>query len=376
VKPVRTCTALCMLAVASCRDSSGSRLSVLHPTPDNVVPDSKLACVIGDAAHVGERSALAVQARALAASRVVAVVGAANGDEAGTFGAVTAVAVDATGDVFVLDGARRQIRLVRAAGTAAGSVPAGAREALSLKAPTQITIASHGRIAVADRDRLVRVYETLSPEVRGTTVRVPFVPTGVCAIDDELLVRGHRRDEGHVIHVYAMDGRHVRSFADGYRSPNWLVRHAMSEGLIGCSPSDRVVVSMFTFMPFVYGYSASGELLWVSRIGDFLPRRVKEGVDSDNRPEVLADPRGTTDVAVKLTGLGNGYVLAQTLRTRSTGGADEREVRSYLVEATTGRGVGIGTMLPIVLGARLPRLYAVDPQQPFPRLIVLRVPGD
>lgn len=309
----------------------------------------------------------------------IRAIGALEGADHEVFGKVEDIAVDGEERMFVLDSRYNNVRMHRGGGDFVRAFGGPGRGPDELMSPEALQRDRRGRLIVADRHNRLKVF---APEdssfVNVRTIPVEFVPEDFCLLDDAIFVQGARTDGG-VIHVFSETGEAVRSFGEAYRSRNWLVRNQLSDGPIACSEEAKTVVTMFKYLPVIYGYSPEGNLKWTSRLADFRPMNIVEKVGQRGEPVVSYRPLDHDfDFAVSLEAMPGGYVIVQTGRQTAESVEDRREyaeLRTYLVSAQTGEGVYVGNHLPRV-GAVTNRHLFTAVGEPFPQIRIYDLPTE
>ncbi|MFL5383491.1 MAG: hypothetical protein ACJ8GN_13310 [Longimicrobiaceae bacterium] len=320
---------------------------------------------------------LARFARRLARARPVRSIGALEGTPAMVFGMVEDVATDEAGRFFVLDSRYNNVRIHDASGTPVGSFSGPGRGPGELVSPEALERDRQGRIVVADRYNVIKFFAPRGESFAlAGAIAVRFVPEDFCLLGDRIYVQGIAA--AGMIHAFTAAGTPIRSFGQPYRSANWLVRNQLSDGPIACSEEAGVVVTMFKYLPIVYGYSAEGRLLWASRLEDFRPIRIVEERDERGVPEVGFDGGEPYDLAVSLQGAPQGLVVVQTARYTPESIRNGREPAvfdTYLLSAATGQGVYVGNGLPRISAVSRERVLA-GVTDPFPQVRILALPAE
>lgn len=355
----------------------GTPARIVHPTRENLPRRSELAASIPRTAIPRGEDALARFARRLARARTIRSIGQLEGAPALVFGMVEDVTTDETGRFFILDSRYNNVRVHNAAGAPLGSFSGPGRGPGELVSPEALERDRQGRIVVADRHNVIKFFaprgESFAP---AGTVAVRFVPEDFCLLGDRIYVQGIAATG--MIHAFSAAGTPIRSFGQPYRSANWLVRNQLSDGPVACSEEAGVVVTMFKYLPIVYGYSEDGRLLWASRLEDFHAIRIVEERDERGVPEVSFDGGKAYDLAVSLQDAPNGLVVVQTARYTPESVRDAREpaeLDTYVLSAATGQGVYVGNGLPRISAVSRERVLA-GVSDPFPQVRILALPAE
>jgi hypothetical protein len=351
--------------------TTGFLPGTIHPTRENLPDRRSLAASVRMRDGAGGDAGLGRLARSLRDARPLWTLGTMDGDEATVFGHVEDIVAGEDGRLFVLDSRFNNIRVYDAAARPLAVFGRPGRGPEEFMAPEALKRDSGGRLVVADRHNRIKIFEPNDATFRSSgSISVPFVPEDFCLLDDRIFVQGVRRDGG-VIHSFTEAGDSVLSFGPAYRTGNWLVRNQLSDGPIACSPEGGTVVMMFKYLPVVYGYSADGRLKWVTELADFHPITITEDVDGQGRPEVGFEPRPDGhDIAESLLAVPGGAVLVQTARHTPESLRQRRdfaELRTYLLSASTGQGIYVGSGLPRIRAVAAGRAYAAV-NDPFPQV--------
>jgi len=148
-----------------------------------------------------------------------------------------------------------------------------------------------------------------------------------------------------------------RSFGEAYRSDDPVLNLQLSGGPVGCAAETSVIVAALQGTSVLHGYRASGAREWVVQVEDYTPVPVKKDGGTTRYGSGATQPE---DVTRRVTPLPTGEVLIQVIhRTPETleGPRPWAHVNTHLLSPTTGRGVYVGTHLPLILEASGNRLY-------------------
>jgi len=195
------------------------------------------------------------------------------------------------------------------------------------------------------------------------------VGEGLCYSSGHLFFPGWSREANELIRKVSVSGNGTtKAFGQGYLSSSWLVQRELSDGLVACMRDPARVVFAFQLLPVLRGYSAvGGELLWTSLVEDYEQSKITEYRDRG----AVGHGSGVYEMALALVGVRNRFVLYQTTR-GSRDAPEEMEVRSYLVDAESGHGAFVGTMLPLVTDISEDRLLGYR-MYPFPRVEIRKL---
>ena len=172
-----------------------------------------------------------------------------------------------------------------------------------------------------------------------------FMREGLCQTGDRLFLSVWERESNAVVHEVPLEPAHSgRTFGQGYEASYELARQLLSDGPIGCVGDPPRIVHALNQLPVLRAYDAADGLeAWTARVADYVQGEIVE----ERATGSIAYGSGRKDVAVSVTGVGEEYILYQTVRGERAA-SDELEVRSYLVDASSGNGALISTGLPVV----------------------------
>lgn len=363
---------LSVMAVGGCFQGPGAN-EVQHPTPENAAPSGAVQ-ITQDALPSGMSSAALANWKnvrdEIVDSRIVLRIGAKDTDGPDAFGNVVDVAVNRAGHVFVLDDQAQEVRIFDPNGgfmQSLGGIGDGPSE---FRYANGITLLRDGRLVVSARGPQLKYFERSDRTwVLQQIVQVPAISRDVCLIDeDRIFVAGYKRDNNTVVHEVADSlGRESRDFGDAYRDDQWLVRMRMSEGMIECIEKPRAVIFAFRGLPIVRAHSPDdGSVIWSSVFVDFVPQPVLGGVRGTGQPYVRQGQTDQWDIMGAIHDIRPGYILVQTGRFDRL--QQTVKVRSYLLDASSGRGAFIGDTSARVFPS--PHGHVEVLQDPYPRLEV------
>lgn len=343
-------TAACF-GTAGCEADS---MEISHPTADNIPVDGSVvgASEIPTGLAGEELDDWLGAMEALRRSEVVVTIGklgeVGDNDEE-VFGWVADAKFDAVGNVVVLDRLAQRVTVFDPDGRfltkfgRSGEGPGEFGDAVAL------AILSSGRIAVADGRRHLEIFAEEDGEYVYAS-RHPFpadlyMREGLCQAGDRLFLSVWQRESNAVVHEVPRQPTHAgRTFGQGYMASYALARQLLSDGPIGCVGDPLLIVHALNALPVLRAYGADdGSEAWTARVADYVQGQIVE----DRATGSIAYGSGLKDMAVSVTGVGEQYILYQTVRGERAA-PEELEVRSYLVDATSGNGALVSTSLPIV----------------------------
>ncbi|MEX2530599.1 MAG: 6-bladed beta-propeller [Gemmatimonadota bacterium] len=184
------------------------------------------------------------------------------------FGHIVDVAWGPGGAILVLDGHHRRLSafgpdggFLRQAGRA-GEGPGEFLAPIAVEVVGENVLVFDAGLARVQRFRLddegLRFVDS---------VRLPAGARGFCAIDDLLVTIGY--SEGELVHIFTLEGEHVRSFGHPFHDDP-VVAQLASNGHVLCVGGDApaVVVVPMNF-PTVYVYGLDGTLRWSVELPGF-----------------------------------------------------------------------------------------------------------
>ncbi len=355
---------------------------VLHPTPENAPPSD--AALIGQDSlpqglTPGALSAWRSARSTLLGARTELRIGTEDPEGPEMFGRIWDVDVDPADRVFVLDDMAQEIRIFDSGGRlvqAVGGIGDGPTE---FRYANGIELLGDGRLAVSSQGsvRLKVLAESAGEWELDEIVELPAGPDDLCTTsDNRIFVSGHKRADNTLVHEVsvAADDAVGRDFGTGYQADHWLIQNQMADGWIGCLARPHRVVFAYEMLPVVRSFDPDdGTNTWIARIEDFIPPQVISRTRSDGRRAVRRGRTEVEDLVATVHGVSVGHLLLQVSRFHSR----ERTVtvRSFLIDAASGRGAFLGDgALPAVVSTFAGGYVAVF-EDPYPRLEVRMTGG-
>lgn len=257
--------------------------TILHPTPDNLrLNDAVLLSIPADREDVVD---------IVSDTSSYVAFGVNEGPSYAMFGRVVDVAVDSLNQIYILDSEASTVHIYSIHGSylsSFGSFGSGPGE---LYWPSSISLIENGnRAVVIDGD--VTIFARKDSDIfrfdRTFRVDYPaFWEGGACYMNGFIYTLDYAPEASGVIHKYDLEGRHIDSFGSAYIADEPFVVSLLSDqGFLACSPSTNVVGWVRKFLPFLYGYSGEGSLLWVFRLDDFESAGALQGRTDDGRPSI------------------------------------------------------------------------------------------
>lgn len=294
------------------------------------------------------------------------------------FGLLTQADVGPDGNIVVLDADAQEIRVFAPDGRFVDGFGGWGDGPMELRGATEFHLFPDGRVAVSlGRMGPIKVFQRSGDSwvLLDILDMRPTPANSLCGMSDgRLFSGGYLRERDAILNQ--IDER-VRSFGRGYRHEHWLIRSAMSDGLIECLENPDRIVFGFTKLPIMRSYSTDGSLGWTALASDdYLQLRVVE----QRHPETGAigysdEVTRDHDRLIGIHAVGSGaHLLVQYARYSW----DRKQIRprSYLVDAGTGIGAFLDhwDSLPVVSSVQSDGYIALF-QEPYPHLEIRRVPA-
>lgn len=355
-----------------------------------VHPDRLNLTVAGAVSDVRRRdTASALRGLTETASRLrravrVDSIGTLDGPERTVLGLIADVAVDRARRVYVLDMAFEVVRVFSDSGVPLFEFGRSGNGPLEFRTPVALWIhasdqtvfvvdAGHGikqfRLDAAGRPTLLR-----QTPLKGSARDACTFGEGVASLVATANRADSSSDANNMVYV-TMSGGGERSFGSGYRSPNWLTRYVMGEGVIGCGRNQ--VVAALSALPFIRAFRGDGTPIWTARLADFTPPRMVESKTARGQSALGLDPEVPPHNSVRnIVSLGQDFFVVQAVlitRQALLSRSLYSEVETYLIDARSGQGVYVGRNLPL-LNAIVGDFAYASATAPFPRVIRFRLP--
>lgn len=340
---------------------------VVHPTPANLGHPTTFVVRRTDTLS-GDRATDAL-ARQLRGLRVVGRIGGEAGAGGADFGRITAIALDHSGRLLILDDQDKSISRWSATGAPLGRFGRAGGGPLEFNWPNGIDHLDDGILVVGDRQFGLKRIRWDSLPVYRDIWRSGVTYDAFCA-DGAGIVAYRWNEGGTVIEVIDRNGVPTAYFGVPYRDPAPFVARQLSAGRVACLQGGRIA-STNLILPYVWIWERDGTPVATIGLHDFLPMRI-EG--SDNGGLTYSSPPEGYEVVQRIVPVGVEHFLVQLFyqdRTSLRERAEFTEVRSFLFSTRTGRGLFLGTTLPPIGAARLPLLYGWR-NDPVPEVVILR----
>jgi hypothetical protein len=368
---------LLLSSLAACRNPGqappGPQVArgIIHPTPENIPDDADLADVIRIAPNASKGETATHPLVLAPSNREVATIGVDEGGRYDMIGRVQDIAVDETGQIYLLDSRYNEVRVYSRDGAFVQAFGGPGQGPGEFQAPRALAIASEDLILVAEQFHSIKVFEKQKDTfVLRKTIGLDFAPNDLCIMNDLIYVHGLKEgNERATIHVFTLSGEHELSFGESYKSANPSVRYALSRGgLITCNARAQVIATMSQHVPILTGYTTEGVLKWQTRFADFNPLLIEEVVDDHGRPGVQQHvPKPGEHVAVQLTSSTEEEIIAQVVEIPDREKNKRPFFHTFAVSAHNGRGTYIGAAYPLIYTLSSDHFYTGS-NLPFPQV--------
>lgn len=374
------CHPFLLLTLCACQGCAESPGATSHPIERSMVRPTETVRTIGRNSRAtanDELTQIRDMLRALPDGRRIGVL---EGPPELVFGAIADAAVDAMGNLFVLDSRFRELRLFDVDGAflfRTGNEGAGPGE---FRLPDTFAIDDQRRLYVADHTSKIQVFGLTNEriEYQSSFRMPPGLGRDLCVMSDTLYAHGVMFGDtlrsGDAIHSFSLSGEYLSSFGTVYEWKNPNIVDVLSAGRIVCAVGEQVVIHVSRTTPDIRAYSALGELLWVTRISDYIPQILEEYAGRIH----TAVPEGEgCNYLHSLSYAKPGAVVVQISHVTLRSLADKKEYEgldTYVLSSRTGEGVYVGVNVPAI-AAVTPSQVIVASHEPFPHLTIHRLIG-
>lgn len=283
----------------------------------------------------------------LTGSAPIARIGALDSPENEVFGAITDVAVDSIGRIFVLDGRLKVVRVFSADGEFIAAIGRSGKGPGEFQAPKSIAIDSRGRLVVVDVGREAHLFDATGDTVHYLRTEVLAVDPSDMLMRRSMYVEGARYGDSTIVHRLDSDFKVAEEFGVVYQSGDPLVDYQVAQGRIACLPSlDAVVVATSALIGEIRAYHSDGELLWTVDLTGYRP--IDYQIFPDGSRQATVPAQGYHRVR-SLVADGPAHVIVQV-------GLDTRQSRkqfdtfasltSYRIDVRDASITSLGTTLP------------------------------
>ena len=302
----------------------------------------------------------------------IATIGVADQPIEQVFGEIADVEVDSLGQIYVLDGYSKDIRVFDRSFRYLRTLGRPGRGPEEFSGWILASPYSQGTLLVIDPGnvRITRIDPGPEPSLYGG-VRVPAIPTGVCSIGARIFLLDNRGEN--LIAEVASGGEGVSRF--GIREqPTGTLRqmlrdhdHFLNQGSLGCDEPTGYVLLSHSFHPVVRAFAGSEEK-WRMELADYRQQVFRRGPDGSCCVYLIPNPESNTyHVALDVVSPGDGFAYV-TLR---ESGPQTREGRYEIrvIDVARGREVGRFPSGGVLSAVRDGRGYVIEPY-PVPQVHV------
>lgn len=360
--------------------------AIRHPTPENLRLETTVPSV-SQKDTVSGLDRLDRVARDLRRAARVDSIGRLDGSPDDAIGMIMDIDVDSSSRVFILDRAFQMVRVFDADGSPSFTVGRSGSGPLEFRSVVALWLEGSSLFTVDAVLGLKRIeFDKQGVPRLGSVVRLDGGVNAACGRGEQVVTlapsvdaKAKTRPDGSepYIRIHDTEGRTRHTFGSSYRSQVWLVRQVMSEGVVECASGGRIVEAL-SRLPFVRAYDRAGALKWSAKLSDYVVGTSLERGDSRGGRRIGVDPndpRGSFTLRIReltsgLVVVQVGLVTRESLLDRSLWSV----IDTYLFDVETGRGVYVGSDLPLLGRLRGSRVYGFE-NDPFPRVVILRIQG-
>lgn len=338
----------------------------LHPTSENAPPEDAVP-ITTNSEPVGLSAQVLAQWRAardrLLGARTTLSLGTNRGEGPELFGMIGDVAFDRDGNVVVLDAVNYDVRIFGPGGghlVSFGREGEGPTEFRSL--PHSVTVLSDGRLVVGTRSAV----NVFAPVAGGyeylDRISVPSNHMCVSASERLFIARHHTRTNERVLHEVGMTGDTTLSFGHGYVDEHWLFRNQLSDGMIACLDNPPGILFAFSERPILrFHRPGEDDPVWTAALEDFVQPLYAGAIDGSSIRMVS----NSAEFVDKPHMFGDSHIILQVGHRRLL----SLRIRTYLLDAATGRGALISEDLPRIMRV-VPGRFVAGWNDPYPRIEV------
>lgn len=242
--------------------------------------------------------------------------------------------------------------------------------------PLKVVVTADGELVVGDQGGRIQIFQKQDTTylLKETFItEAPFGRAGdLCVLHNHVYTIGYSEELDGIIHKHTLDGEHLASFGEPYRSDSPLVRSLMAPtGSLECNEAHRVIGYIHQQIPVLTGYSETGDVVWRVKLADANMVKdeeiggyaLRQGVPQSGeaaRLKLFSDPSSDTFIVKYYT-----Y------------GTDRHHY--YGVDAASGEGAYLGWAPRRHGDIELPELTAMDADQlytvknkPYPQIGIYR----
>lgn len=357
---------LVLLALTSCDSGINLRAGeTLHPTPENAPSGNAALITTGSEPPGLSTEALARwrEARDLLLGAPVALaLGTSSEEGPELFGRIGDAAFDLDGNLVVLDPLGYEVRTFAPDGQHLGSFGQEGEGPMDFASePQSLEVLPDGSLLVGMRPAM-KSFALVAGAYEYRDL-IPVFARDMCVTTaGRLFITVHdSQDTDRVLHEVDQAGDSVTlSFGHGYLDEDWLVRNQLSDGTIGCMDEPMQVLFAFDEHPILRAHRpGDDDPVWSAALADYVQPHYAASASSVR----MAGAHG--EVTDKPHVLGGRHIVWQTYYRRMF----SERIRTYLIDAATGRGALISEDFPRVMRVA-PRRIVVAWNDPYPRIEV------
>ncbi len=259
-----------------------------HPTPDNIPEASSPELVLSETTSVTDGGHALV-----GKERERFILGVDEGEAHEMFGDIADISHDGHETLYIIDSGYKEVRAYNSHSGDFVGVFGRAGEGPGEFRSELLEIAVEDRIISILDDTRIHIFERGEERsfVLSKTIKTPaWRASDLCIMDGYLYILAEYQEKP--IHKMTLEGQVVASFGEIYTSSHPVLQSIMSmEGFLACNKRHGVVGWIRQHVPALMGYTAQGELLWITKFADYEPSGVVAGfMEDDGSPTVEQGP--------------------------------------------------------------------------------------
>ncbi|MCE2398681.1 MAG: hypothetical protein J4F34_06580 [Gemmatimonadetes bacterium] len=279
------------------------------------------------------------------------------------FGIVADVAINAEGQIAVLDASVDEVGVFDADGRHLGRFGGIGDGPEELRRASSIEALSDGRFLVSARGR-IKIFE---PSAESWQVSASYdlpllaIQNSCLAADNRLFVSSLHPTEKHAIREVAVEnGVVVAGFGSGYLDPNPAARLHLSRGLVDCVSTASGIIFGSKLLSSVRRYALDGSLVWTTALTNHSVLRITENRTTS---AITFDDSQPYDVLESVHATPSGrLVLIQY--TRLFPNDLPESTRTYLLDIESGVGAALRKSVPPIVDVNAHGIVTVDGLHP------------
>lgn len=280
-------------------------------------------------------------------------------------GAVSGVVLD--GDVIhVLDRLSHRLRTYSSDGTLLAEMGRFGEGPGEFRSPARILKLGDELLILDQNRRMTSIRWDGSHHEILRTATLPLTPQGLCAVQGSIVVHGVLAGSSAAVHLLDETSRIQRSLAPYAAVDHGMLDQSLLQGRIACSEDDDLIYLALDAESAVSAFvGATGELIWQTRIPNFVPIEVVL-VDGTSVRHSVPDNGDRVHVFSSLVALEDRALFAQVEEQLVSGEQGRR--MSYVINDSGDLATVEPTMDPVVAASRTHLVTVVD--NPFPTVVV------